>query len=42
MKELIFQSKQLKYVTPPDFVYNFNSLKCYNFSQENQFFLIGQ
>ena len=36
-QELIFQNKQLKYVTPLDFVHNSDSLKCYNFSQEDQF-----
>ena len=39
-QELIFQNKQLKYVTPPDFVHNSDSLKCYNFSQEDQFFML--
>ena len=37
-QELIFKNKQLKYVTPLDFVHNSDSLKCYNFSQEDQFF----
>ena len=35
MQELIFQNKQLKYVTPLDFVHNSDSL---NFSQKDQFF----
>ena len=39
-QELIFQNKQLKYVTPLDFVHNSDSLKCYNFSQEDQFFML--
>ena len=39
-QELIFQNKQLKYVTPPDFVHNSDSLKCYNFSQEDQFLML--
>ena len=39
-QELIFQNKQLKYVTPLDFVHNSDSLKCYNFSQEDQFFTL--
>ena len=37
-QELIFQKKQLKFVTPVDFVHNSNSVKCYNFCQEAQFF----
>ena len=36
-QELIFQNKQFKNVTPLDFVHNSDSLKCYNFSQEDQF-----
>ena len=32
-QELIFQNKQLKNVTPLDFVHNSDSLKCYNFCQ---------
>ena len=36
-QELIYHNKQLKYVTPLDFVHNSHSLKCYNFSQEDQF-----
>ena len=39
-QELIFQNKQLKNVTPLDFVHNSDSLKCYNFSQEDQFFML--
>ena len=39
-QELIFQNKQLKYVTPLDFVHNSDSLQCYNFSQEDQFFML--
>ena len=39
-QELISQNKQLKNVTPLDFVHNFDSLKCYNFSQEDQFFML--
>ena len=39
-QELIFQNKHLKYVTPLDFVHNSDSLKCYNFSQEDQFFML--
>ena len=39
-QELIFQNKQLKYVTPLDCVHNSDSLKCYNFSQEDQFFML--
>ena len=39
-QELIFQNKQLKLVTPLDFVHNSNSVKCYNFSQEDQFFML--
>ena len=35
-QELIFQNKHLKYVTPLDFVHK----KCYNFSQEDQFFML--
>ena len=37
-QELIFQSKQLKFVTPLDFVHNSDSLKCYSFSQEDLLF----
>ena len=36
-QELIFQNKQLKLVTPLDFVRNSDSVKFYNFSQEDQF-----
>ena len=39
-QELIFQNKHLKYVTPLDFVHNSDSLKCYNFSQEDQLFIL--
>ena len=39
-QELIFQNKQLKNVTPLDFVHNSDSLKGYNFSQEDQFFML--
>ena len=39
-QELIFQNKQLKFVTPLDFVHNSDSLKCYNFSQKDQFFML--
>ena len=39
-QELIFHNKQLKNVPPLDFVHNSDSLKCYNFSQEDQFFML--
>ena len=39
-QKLNFQNKQLKYVTPLDFVHISDSLKCYNFSQEDQFFML--
>ena len=39
-QELIFQYKQLKYVIPLDFVHTSDSLKCYNFSQEDHFFML--
>ena len=39
-QKLIFQNKQLKLVTPLDFVHNSDSVKCYNFSQEDQLFML--
>ena len=42
MQELIFQNKQLKCVTSLDFVHNSSSLRCYNVSQEDQFFLCSK
>ena len=39
-QELNFQNKQVKYVTPLDFVHNSDSLKCYTFSQKYQIFML--
>ena len=39
-QELIFKNKQPKLVTPLDFVHNSDSVKCYNFSQEDQFLML--
>ena len=39
-QELIFQNNQLKLVTPSDFVHNSDSVNCYKFSQEYQFFML--
>ena len=39
-QELIFQYKQLKLVTPLDFAHHSDSVKCYNFSQEDLFFML--
>ena len=37
-QELIFQNMQLELVTLLDFVHKSDSVKCYNFCQEAQFF----
>ena len=39
-QKLIIQNKQLKCVPPHDFVHNSDSLKCYNFGQGDQFFVL--
>ena len=51
-QELIFQNKQLKYVTPLDFVHNSNAITsvrkisflCFKvyLKAQNEFFMIGQ
>ena len=39
-QELIFQNKQLKLVTPQNFVHDSDSVKCYNFIREDHFFML--